>query len=337
LKEEGGYMSEPIIGSLKSSPVIKRYPQNPVLSSKDVPYKSALVFNPGVARHDGKYVMVFRNDYGSLKAQRIEGTHIGLALSDNGIGWEVQSKPCFTLESKEIIHIYDPHLTIIEGKCYMCFAMDTFHGARGCIAVTEDFEDFEILTMTAPDNRNLVLFPEKFDNMFVRLERPFPAYSRGKDRFDIWISDSPDLKYWGNSQLLIGVEDVPFANNKIGPGTPPVKTHKGWLTIFHSVDLDPNRGKNGWEETWKKRYSAGIMLLDLEDPRKVIGVYREPLMAPEAPYEVEGGYRNNVIFPTGIIQEKSGEIKIYYGAADTVVCLATAHVDDLLNLCTIKS
>jgi len=330
-------MSEAIIDSLKSSPVIKRYPQNPVLSSKHVPYESTLVFNPGVAKHDGKYVMAFRNDYGSLKGQRIDGTNIGLALSDNGIGWQVQSKPCFTLEGKEIIHVYDPHLTIIDGKCYMCFAMDTSHGVRGCIAVTEDFEDFEILTMTVPDNRNLVLFPERFNNMFVRLERPFPAYSRGKDRFDIWISESPDLKYWGNSQLLIGVEGVPFANSKIGPGAPPVKTHKGWLTIFHSVDVDPNRGKNGWEETWEKRYSAGIMLLDLKDPMQVIGVYKEPLMAPEAPYEVKGGYRNNVIFPTGVILEESGEVKIYYGAADTVVCLATAHVDDLLNLCTTKS
>jgi beta-1,4-mannooligosaccharide/beta-1,4-mannosyl-N-acetylglucosamine phosphorylase len=89
-------MSEPIIASLESSPVITRHPQNPVLSSKDVPYRSALVFNAGVAKHDGKYVMVFRNDYGSLRAQRIDGTNIGLALSDNGISWEVQPKPCFT-------------------------------------------------------------------------------------------------------------------------------------------------------------------------------------------------------------------------------------------------
>ncbi len=77
--------------------------------------------------------------------------------------------------------------------------------------------------------------------------------------------------------------------------------------------------------------------LDLKDPRKVIGICKEPFIAPEAPYEVEGGYRNNVIFPTGMILEKSGDVKIYYGAADTVVCLATAHVDDLLDLCTTES
>ena len=172
--------------------------------------------------------------------------------------------------------------------------------------------------------------------MYLRLERPFPAYSRGQDRFDIWISSSPDLKYWGNSYLLLAVEDVPFANNKIGPGAPPVRTEKGWLVAFHSVDEDPSRGKDGWEENWKRRYTAGIMLLDLDDPTKVIGVYKEPLMAPEAPYEVEGGYRNKVVFPTGMILEESGEVKIYYGAADTVICLATASVDDLINLCLEK-
>lgn len=330
-------MSETIIASPRSSPVIKRYPQNPVLSSKDIPYESVLVFNPGVVKHAGKYIMLFRNDYGSLKAQRIDGTDIGLAFSDDGIIWEVQSKLRFLLEGIEILQVYDPRLTIIEDKFYICFAINTPQGASGCIAATEDFKDFEILNMTVPDNRNLVLFPEKINNMFVRLERPFPVYSRGTNRFDIWISDSPDLRYWGNSQLLMDAEDVPFSNDKIGPGPPPVKTHKGWLTIFHSVDLDPNRGKNGWEETWEKRYSAAIMLLDLKDPRKVIGICKEPLMAPEAPYEVEGGYRNNVIFPTGMILEKSGDVKIYYGAADTVVCLATAHVDDLLDLCTTKS
>jgi len=219
----------------------------------------------------------------------------------------------------------------------MCFAIDTQHGVRGGIAVTEDFEKFDIISMTVPDNRNMVLFPEKINNLYVRLERPFPVYGRrNKERFDIWLSDSPDLKYWGNSKLVLGVEHVPYSNSKIGPGAPPVKTRHGWLTTFHAVDIDENRGKNGWEKAWKKRYSAGIMLLDLEDPSKVIGMYKEPLIAPEAEYEVSGGFRNDVIFPGGMILEDNGEVKIYYGAADTVECLATAHVDDLVALCKDK-
>jgi beta-1,4-mannooligosaccharide/beta-1,4-mannosyl-N-acetylglucosamine phosphorylase len=132
------------------------------------------------------------------------------------------------------------------------------------------------------------------------------------------------------------VEDVPFANDKIGPAAPPIKTDKGWLTTFHAVDLDPERGKNGWEKSWKKRYCAGIMLLDLEDPTKVIGMSKAPLIAPETDYETEKGFRQQVIFPGGMILEPNGEVKIYYGASDTVECLATTTVDELLALCTEK-
>jgi beta-1,4-mannooligosaccharide/beta-1,4-mannosyl-N-acetylglucosamine phosphorylase len=99
------------------------------------------------------------------------------------------------------------------------------------------------------------------------------------------------------------------------------------------VDIDPARGKNGWEPQWTKRYCAGIMLLDLEQPWKVIGLCPTPLLAPETAYEASEGFRTGVIFPGGMILEDDGSVKIYYGAADTVECLATAHVDDLLALC----
>lgn len=322
------------IEALKSSPVVKRYPGNPILSASDVPYGPLLVFNIGVTRYQGRYVMAFRNDYGTPTAIDTRLSDIGLAVSDDGIHWQARGKPCFALHDDEILRAYDPRLTVIDGRCYMCFAVDTRHGIRAGIAVTEDFERFEILTLSLPDNRNVVLFPEQINGKYARLDRPFPVYSRsGAEQFDIWISDSPDLRYWGDSALLLGAEQVPFANRKIGPGAPPVKTPQGWLTLFHAVDFDPQRGKNGWEERWQKRYTTGIMLLDLEDPTKIIGRYREPLIAPEAPYETGGGFRNNVIFATGMILEESGEVKIYYGAADTVTCLATANVDDLVRLC----
>ncbi len=322
------------IGPLKSSPVIKRHPANPVLSARDVPYEAALVFNAGVTKYQGKYVMVFRNDYGSLEERKLEGTNLGLATSEDGVRWQVSPKPCFSMQDNEILRAYDPRLTVVDGRCVMCFAVDTRHGLRGGIVVTEDFEKFDILSLSVPDNRNMVVFPEKIAGMYVRLERPFPIYSRGGgNRFDIWLSDSADLRYWGNSDLLLAVEQVPYANDKIGPAAPPVKTPRGWLTTFHAVDFDPERGKNGWEPAWRKRYTAGIMLLDLENPKRVIGLCKEPLLAPEAPYEIDGGFRNNVIFPGGMVLEDTGECKIYYSAADTVECLASAHVDDLIRLC----
>ncbi|MNC20865.1 Beta-1,4-mannooligosaccharide phosphorylase [compost metagenome] len=322
---------------LTSSPLIHRYEGNPVLDASKVPYSTALVFNAGVTKFKGKYVMVFRNDYGSLADQTIEPHHttdLGIAFSDDGIHWEASPKKCFKLHDEEIIRAYDPRLTVIGDRCYMCFAVDTHHGIRGGIAVTDDFEEFEILSLSTPDLRNMVLFPEKIGGNYVRLERPFTVYSRGgQDRFDTWISESPDLKYWGNSDLLFAVEHVPFANDKVGPAAPPVKTDKGWLTTFHAVDIDPSRGKHGWEPAWKKRYTAGIMLLDLENPKKILGMYKQPLLAPETSYEIDGGFRNNVIFPGGMILEDNGEVKIYYGSADTIECLATAHVDDLISLC----
>jgi beta-1,4-mannooligosaccharide/beta-1,4-mannosyl-N-acetylglucosamine phosphorylase len=325
------------IPNLVSSPVITRYPGNPVLAPKDVPYAPALVFNAGVAKFQGRYVMVFRNDYGDPKNHTLLPSHttnLGLAYSNDGLHWDVSPNPITLIQDEEIVRTYDPRLSVIDGRCYICFAVDTKHGVRGGIAVTDDFQKFEVITMTAPDNRNMVLFPERIGGNYVRLERPFTVYSRGgKDRFDIWISESPDMTYWGNNNLLLAVEQVPFANDKLGPAAPPIKTDRGWLTTFHAVDRDVNRGKNGWETKWDKRYTAGIMLLDLANPQKVLGVYQQPLLAPETHYETTEGFRTQVIFPGGMILEDNGEVKIYYGASDTVECLATAHVDDLLRLC----
>ena len=328
---------------LTSAPCLTRYPGNPVLSKKDIPYPADLIFNAGVAKIQGKYVMIFRNDYLEQAGKpysridnNLNGTNLGLAYSDDGIAWEVNEKPFMErIVDDEIGRIYDPRLNMVEGEPYLCFAMDTRHGLRGGIAkIRDDFSGFDILSLSVPDNRNMVLFPEKIGGRYCRLERPMPVYSRGgKDRFDTWMSWSPDLRYWGDSSLLLAVEDVPWANDKTGPAAPPVKTPHGWLTLYHAVDIDPARGKNGWEDRWTKRYSAGIMLLDLDDPSKVLGNCKQPLIAPETAYEADEGFRTNVIFPCGMLLEDDGEVKIYYGAADTVTALATAHVDDLVALC----
>jgi len=324
--------------------MIQRYASNPVLQATDIPYDASLIFNAGVAKYQGRYVMIFRNDYGSTEEDwrpfregRVKEnprfqTSLGLAFSDDGVKWDVQSKPCWQVNDNEILRVYDPRITVIDGVVHICFAMDTRHGVRGGIARTEDFSKFDILSLSVPDNRNMVLFPEKIGGRYFRLERPFPVYSRGRDQFDTWSGWSPDLKHWGDHELVLPVEAVPFANDKTGPAAPPVKTSKGWLTTFHAVWRDQNVNYGGWEPSWHKKYYGGIMLLDLENPAKVIGMSKEPLLAPEAEYERKG-FRNDVIFPGGMILEESGEVKIYYGGADTVVALATAHVDELLALC----
>jgi beta-1,4-mannooligosaccharide/beta-1,4-mannosyl-N-acetylglucosamine phosphorylase len=329
-----------MLPKLSSSPAVKRWNGGaPVVSKSDIPYNAECIFNAGVAKYQGRYVMIFRNDFDyDSQRNRFGGCNLGIAYSADGIKWEAEKKPFLTsdmLNDPDITHVYDPRLTVIDGVCYLCFAVGTKHGVCGGIARTDDFEHITVLSRSAPDNRNMVLFPEKIGGLFRRLERPFPVYSRGgKDRFDMWASASPDLRYWGDTALVLAVEQVPWANDKLGPGAPPVKTRKGWLTLFHGVDRDNSRGKNGWETTWQKRYCAGIMLLDLDDPTKIVGIYHHPLLAPETRWETDEGYRTNVIFPGGMILEDSGEVKIYYGASDTVECLATADVDELTALCT---
>lgn len=316
--------------------VVRRYSQNPVLSSKDVPYPSSQIFNAGVAFFRGEYVMIFRSDRFDAEKKREAGTVVGLARSADGVKWRVQPKPLDILPlGGETRRAYDPRLTVLDGRLYLCFAVDTGHGIRGGVAVTDDLERFEVLSLSAPDNRNMVLFPERINGKFARLERPFPVYGsggRGPERFDIWYSDSADGKYWGNTQLVLGSERVPYCNNKIGPGAPPIKTSRGWLALFHYVYKDDKRVLKGWEPSpWTKLYGAGVMLLDLNEPWRVVGMSRQPLLIPETTCELEG-FRGSVIFPGGFVAEPDGTVKIYYGAADTVECLATARVDDLLAL-----
>ncbi len=328
----------------RGSDVITRYPDT-ILSCKDVPYDSALTFNAGIVKNGSEYLMLFRNDYGCTQPEweagkRFKGTNIGLARSTDGVHFTVDPEPSFELSElgdPEFVRAYDPRITALDGRYYVSFAVDTKHGVCGGICATDDFKKFEILSISVPDNRNMVLFPEKIGGRYVRLERPMPVYSRdGDGMFDIWLSESPDLVFWGKSRLVLATEDVPYCNDKIGPGAPPLKTDKGWLVIFHAVDIDPNRGKNGWENYWRKRYCIGIMLLDLEDPSKVIGMSKRPLMIPEAPYEISGGFRDNALFPCGMIRDDGGIVRIYYSAGDAVVRMATAKESDLLALCTEK-
>ena len=315
---------------------IKRCVLNPILDGDKVSvhYPAVQTYNAGITKYNGKYVMIFRNDYGISKDDFQWAdlqTNLGMATSDDGIHWAVDPKTCLDIRTEEISRVYDPRLTVIEGKCYICFALGTHHGVCGGIAVTEDFSHFDILSTTVPDNRNMVLFPEKIGGKFMRLERPFPMYSRGCEAFDLWSSCSPDCRYWGDTELILGAEKIPYCSpkSKIGPGAPPVRTPYGWLCAIHAVEKS-EKELNTWKKPWNKIYYAGLMLLDLDDPRKVLAVSQNPLLVPETEYETDG-MRGGVIFPGGMILEDSGEVKIYYGAADTVECLATADLGDLIK------
>jgi len=300
-----------------------------------VPYASSLTFNAGVSRFGEGYVMLFRNDfnitpkdfeefYAGISDHTVPPTNWGLAFSRDGVRWEVAPEPFFEMSGGEIWRTYDPRITPLpDGRFGICFAADSHHGTRGGIGVTSDFRKLELLSFSAPENRNMVLFPEKIDGQYVRLERPF-----GSRRESIWLSRSPDLVHWGETELVLGAEKVAFADNKIGPAAPPVRTPEGWLTLFHAVEPQPV-AFSAWQRDWVNCYYAGAMLLDLEDPSRIVARAKIPLLVPETGYELHG-FRGGVIFPGGVLIE-GNRVRIYYGAADTVEALAEAPLDELIR------
>src|SRR3954447_14120359 len=188
--------------------MLRRHPGNPIITSADLPYPGTLVYNPGVVRAMDRYVMVFRVDHG-YATDRVgygfETIDLGIAFSDDGVTWAVQDRTVLGgLRNQENLWAYDPRLVTIGAEHYLTFCVDTRHGMRAGIATTTDFESFDVVSLSPPDLRNVVLFPELVDGRYLRLERPFPIYLRRTwgqhDRFDIWLSRSPDLRYWGDSR-----------------------------------------------------------------------------------------------------------------------------------------
>ena len=326
------------VGELSGLAAIRRYEHNPIFSAKDVPYPSTLAFNAGVTKFQGRYIMAFRNDKcRDDDMQRLETSGTGLAFSDDGISWKAAPGPMnFHYRGTRLSLCNDVRLTVLEDKVFLSFCNNGLHGERPGIALMIDECNCEVIYLGVPAQRNLILAPDKVNGRYWRLERPHTR--REPLRSDIWISFSEDLQYWGDSELLIGIEDVPYANLKIGGGAPPIKTDKGFLVIFHSVDNDPDRVteyKNGVR--WSSRYTAGAALLDLNDPQRLIGMTQTPIMIPEASYETgnpEKFYRENVIFPGGAILEEDNILRIYYGAGDLCECMAEVKLDDLLAAIT---
>ena len=315
--------------------------QGIVLSPEQCPYDSALTFNAGVIREGKGYRMLFRNDYGFCRRDfddfyngvadnTVPKTDIGIAVSEDGMRWSVEPGQALSWSDEDFSRIYDPRLVKLEdGRVAMTFALDSAFGTRCGTAITVDFSTFEILDITVPENRNIVLFPNRVNGLWMRLERPFAA-TPGRHS-GIWINESPDLVHWGRPTLLLSVDDVAFSNEKLGPAVPPLLTEAGWLVLFHAVE-ECDRPFRAWERNWRRRYHCGAMLLDAENPRVIRGLAETPLMVPETDYELDG-FRGGVIFPGAMIPEADGSVKIYYGAADTCECLATAPLSELIAFC----
>ncbi len=324
------------VGPLKSHPRMRRWEGNPIFSSLDVPYESSLAFNAGVAKFRSKYYMVFRNDVRHPNDPCVL-SHFGtgFAVSKDGIKWEVFEKEIrFHWKGGLLTGVIDARLTELDGKLFLSFCFNSIHGERPGYAVWSGGVDFEVKYLGIPAQRNMILCSGRVRGRYWRLERPVTR----RNVYDIWVSYSEDLEHWGDAELLLGVEDVPFANVKIGGGPPPILTPHGYILLFHAVDDDDERlmvYKDG--SKWKSRYTVGAALLDSKDPGNVTAITREPILVPEAEYETgntEVFWRENVVFPCGALLEESGDLRIYYGAGDYSVCMARMSVADILSAMT---
>ena len=297
---------------------IKRYSNNPILTKGDVPFQVNSIFNPGAIKFNNEYLLLCRVELPIGRSAFV------LARSSDGINFEVGSEACFTPEDHgryyEFVEwgIEDARIVKLEDKFYITYTGYSKFNPLVMLAETDDFVNFKPLgPVSEPSNKDAALFPEKIGDYYWKVDRP-----SGEDKCDIWINKSPDLIHWGGYRAIAQKTLGTWEADKIGGSTPPIKTDRGWLMLYHGV-----RGFG-----ISSLYKLGVMLLDLKSPWKVIGRSREPILMPDLEYERVGDVPN-VIFSNGWIAEDDGSIKIYYSGADTNICLAETTVDYLLSVC----
>ncbi|KFF14064.1 glycosidase [Chryseobacterium soli] len=300
-----------------SRDIMWRYAANPIINRYAIPTSNS-IFNSAVVPFEDGFAGVFRCDNKAVQMNIFAG------FSKDGINWEINHDPidmkAGNTEMIESDYKYDPRVAFIEDRYWITWC-NGYHGPTIGIAYTFDFKEFfQCENAFLPFNRNGVLFPEKINGKYAMLSRPS---DNGHTPFgDIYISYSPDMKYWGEHRCVMKVapfEDSAWQCTKIGAGPVPIKTEEGWLLFYHGV-INTCRGF---------RYSMGASLLDLEDPSKVLYRTKPYLLAPAELYELTGDIPN-VVFPCAALSE-GDKVTVYYGAADTVVAIAFGYISEIID------
>jgi predicted GH43/DUF377 family glycosyl hydrolase len=326
--------------------LLQRYEKNPILIPNEANWwESKAVFNCAILHYENKFHMLYR----AIGEYERYISRIGYASSTDGYSFARSNHIALEpTQGYEQYGIEDPRMVEIDNQVYITYVILSAYVTDGAIveastalATTTDFLKYTrlgVITSKGSNNKDVVLFPEKmsqqqssvlslssssFNNTdraakYFFLHRPSSwigsKYGVGKP--SIWLGEGNALTNFEKHTLLIKPEED-WEELKVGAGSPPIKTRKGWLVIYHGVSRE-------------KIYRAGAALLDLHDPSKIIGRTKTPILEPEEPYEKFGDV-NNVVFPTGACVVDNDKLFVYYGAADKVCCLATADLNYLLD------
>jgi predicted GH43/DUF377 family glycosyl hydrolase len=298
-----------------------RHSSNPILTAGDWPYTANAVFNPAAAVVDGETVLLARVE------DRRGISHLTVARSANGVdGWSIAPEPLLAPEdgvASEEWGFEDPRVVWVDELSRWVITC-TAYGPAGpavFLATTEDFRTVERHGIVRqPEDKNAALLPQRIDGRWLLLHRPKTEF--GGARGEILLSRSADLVGWSAPEQVLQPRDGAWWDSlRIGIGPPPLRTEHGWLLVYHGVKETVAGGI----------YRVGLALLDLEEPTRVLRRLRGWILAPLEAYERTGDVPN-VVFPCGLLHDPdSDEIRLYYGAADSSICLATARLRDLLD------
>jgi predicted GH43/DUF377 family glycosyl hydrolase len=296
-----------------------RHGRNPILTIHDWPYPINSVFNAGATLlPDGSTLLLCRVE------DRRGLSHLCAARSANGVdGWKVDEEPTLYPDSKcpeEIWGIEDPRITYVpEISQYVITYTSFARGGPGVsLALTKDFHTFERYgVVMTPEDKDAALFPRRIGGLWALIHRPMTTLG-----VHMWISYSPDLRFWGNHKLMLQARRGGWWDaNKIGLSPPPIETDRGWLVIYHGVRHTASGAL----------YRLGLALFDINEPEKCLLRGESWVFGPEADYERIGDVRD-VVFPCGYTLGADGDaINLYYGAADSCIALARGSVRSLLE------
>jgi predicted GH43/DUF377 family glycosyl hydrolase len=243
-------------------------------------------------------------------------SHLRVARSADGERFEVERSPALLPRSElEAYGVEDPRITEIDGVFHVTYVSVSRLGITTSTMTTTDFRSFDRHgVILLPDQKDVVLFPERVDGTYLAFTRPMPgSFSR---MLGIWLAESPDLAHWGRHRPVAMPRPGLWDEARIGASLTPFRVPGGWLEIYHGADRT-------------NRYGMGAMLLDAEDPATVLARSSRPLLGPELDYE-RSGFLHDVVFPSGHVSLGDDRIRVYYGAADSNLAAADFSVADIL-------